>query len=84
MVRRAPLGVQQPGYDRPLPQSIILGGVLAGVEPTGRRVEVEQIHMFCVRDGQLTEHFAVRDDLGMGRQLGLLPDAPVSARTDAS
>ncbi len=55
---------------------IVLGGLLAGVEPTGRRVEVEQIHMFRVRDGTITEHFAVRDDLGMGRQLGLLPDAP--------
>ncbi len=55
---------------------IVLGGLLAGVEPTGRRVEVEQIHMFRVRDGMITEHFAVRDDLGMARQLGLLPDAP--------
>lgn len=56
----------------------VLGGVLAGVEPTGRRVEMESIHMFRVRDGKLTEHFAVRDDLGMGRQLGLLPDAPAT------
>jgi predicted ester cyclase len=56
----------------------ILGGVLAGVEPTGRRVEMESIHMFRVGDGKLAEHFAVRDDLGMGRQLGLPPDAPVT------
>ncbi len=55
---------------------IVLGGLLAGVEPTGRRVEVEQIHMFRVRGETITEHFAVRDDLGMGWQLGLLPDAP--------
>jgi predicted ester cyclase len=55
----------------------VLGSLLAGVEPTGRRIEVDSIHMFRVRDGKLTEHFAVRDDLGMGRQLGLLPDAPI-------
>jgi predicted ester cyclase len=55
----------------------VLGSLLAGVEPTGRRIEVDSIHMFRVRDGKLTEHFAVRDDLGMGRQLGLLPDLPV-------
>ncbi len=57
-----------------------LGGVLAEVEPTGRRVEVDQIHMFRVRDGKISEHFAVRDDLGMGRQLGLLPEGPPGRR----
>ncbi len=59
---------------------LVLGGVLAEVEPTGRRVEVDQIHMFRVRDGKISEHFAVRDDLGMGRQLGLLPEGPPGRR----
>lgn len=41
--------------------------------PTGRRVSVELAHMFRVVDGRLTEHWAVRDDLGMMQQLGALP-----------
>jgi predicted ester cyclase len=54
----------------------VVGGVLAGVEPTQRRVEVAALHMHRIRDGKIIEHFAVRDDLGMGRQLGLLPEGP--------
>jgi hypothetical protein len=52
--------------------------MLQGVKPTGKRVEVLHFHSFRVRDGQFTEHAAVRDDLGMLLQLGLLrrPGAP--------
>lgn len=48
------------------------GGMLNGVEPTGRPVEVLQFHSFRIAGGQITEHAAVRDDLGMLVQLGLL------------
>ena len=48
------------------------GGMLAGVEPTGRRVEVLQFHSFRVSGAQIREHAAVRDDLGMCLQLGLI------------
>jgi predicted ester cyclase len=48
------------------------GGMLAGVAPTGRRVEVLQFHGFRVRASQILEHAAVRDDLGMCLQLGLV------------
>jgi predicted ester cyclase len=47
-------------------------GMLKGVAPTGRRVEVLQFHSFRVRDGEITEHAAVRDDMGMMLQLGLV------------
>lgn len=50
----------------------VFSGMLKGVEPTGKRVEVLHFHSFRVRDGQITEHAAVRDDLGMLLQLGLL------------
>ncbi len=50
----------------------VFSGMLAGVEPTGKRVEVLHFHSFRVRDGQITEHAAVRDDLGMLVQLGLI------------
>jgi len=50
----------------------IFHGMLSGVAPTGRRVEVLQYHDFLVRGGEIAEHAAVRDDLGMLVQLGLV------------
>lgn len=52
------------------------GGMLVGVQPTGRTFEVQHIHMYRVLDGKIAEHFASRDDVGMMRQLGLLPPPP--------
>jgi len=49
-------------------------GELMGVAPTGRRVGAQQSHWFRVEDGKLVEHWAVRDDLVMMQQLGVLPD----------
>jgi len=46
--------------------------MLAGVAPTGKRVQVLQFHSFRVSGSQISEHSAVRDDLGMLLQLGLL------------
>jgi len=46
-------------------------GMLTGVAPTGKAVSVLQFHSFRVRDGQICEHAAVRDDMGMVLQLGL-------------
>ena len=46
-------------------------GALTGVEPTGRRVEVRQAHEFRIEAAEIVEHGAIRDDLGMLRQLGL-------------
>ncbi len=50
----------------------IFSGMLKGVPPTGKRVEVLNFHSFRIRDGQISEHAAVRDDLGMLLQLGLV------------
>lgn len=47
-------------------------GMLNGVAPTGKPVRVLQFHSFVVRNAQILEHAAVRDDLGMLLQLGLL------------
>ena len=52
------------------------GGMLVGVQPTGRTFEVQHIHMYRVLDGKIAEHFANRDDVGMMRQLDLLPPPP--------
>lgn len=47
------------------------GGMLDGVAPTGKRVKVLQFHSFRVSGNHISEHAAVRDDLGMVLQLGL-------------
>ena len=46
-------------------------GEFLGRHPTGRCFAVQQIHMFRVKEGQIAEHWAARDDVGMMRQLGL-------------
>jgi predicted ester cyclase len=40
--------------------------------PSGEPVSVELAHMFRLRDGKIAEHWAVRDDLGMMQQLGVI------------
>ncbi len=49
------------------------GGMLVGVEPTQKHFEAYHIHWFKLRAGKIAEHTANRDDIGMMRQLGLLP-----------
>jgi predicted ester cyclase len=58
----------------------VMSGLLAGLPPTGKRVEFQAMHWFKVRDGKIIAHYAVREDLSIARQLGLLPSpqpAPV-------
>jgi predicted ester cyclase len=50
----------------------IFHGMLAGIAPTGRRVEVPQFHSFRIRSSEIAEHAATRDDLGMLMQLGIV------------
>lgn len=54
----------------------INGGMLVGVAPTGKHFEVQHIHWYQLRAGKIVDHWANRDDVGMMRQLGLLPPAP--------
>ena len=51
-------------------------GPFNGIEPTGKRINHKQVHIFTVSDGQITRHRAVRDDLGLLLQLGWRPNAP--------
>jgi len=46
-------------------------GEFLGRPPTGRSFAVQQIYLFRVSDGQIVEHWAARDDVGMMHQLGL-------------
>lgn len=45
--------------------------------PTGKTFAVRQSHWLRVADGLVTEHWAVRDDLGQGLQLGWIPPTPL-------
>ena len=47
--------------------------LLTGVAVTGREIAWVYIHIFRVADGQLAEHWATRDDVGLLRQLGAWP-----------
>jgi predicted ester cyclase len=48
-------------------------GELMDIAPTGKRFAAQQSHWFRVMDCRLAEHWAVRDDLGMLQQLGIMP-----------
>jgi steroid delta-isomerase-like uncharacterized protein len=54
-------------------------GPFQGIPPTGHSFQQEHMHFVRFRDGKAIEHRAVRDDLGMMRQLGVIP-APADAR----
>lgn len=54
-------------------------GQFHGLRPTGRVVEQRQTHWIRMRDGKLVEHQAVRDDLGLLVQLGVVPVSGVLA-----
>jgi predicted ester cyclase len=45
-------------------------GTFNGIAPTGKRIRHKQVHIFRIRDGRITRHRAVRDDLGLLLQLG--------------
>ena len=64
------------GTHKGVSQRPVNGGVYLGVAPTGKSFSVLHTHWFIVQDGLIVEHRATRDDLGMSRQLGLLPPAP--------
>jgi steroid delta-isomerase-like uncharacterized protein len=48
-------------------------GAFMGIPPTGRRFALRAVHILRIQDGKVAEHWAVRDDLGMLRQLGVAP-----------
>ena len=49
-------------------------GSLMGMPPTGRSVRQDHMHFVRFEDGKAVEHWGVRDDFGMMKQLGLLPE----------
>jgi predicted ester cyclase len=51
-------------------------GIDAVFPPTNKTFAMTQSHWFRVEDGLIIEHWANRDDLGTGRQLGWIPPSP--------
>jgi predicted ester cyclase len=60
------------GTHRGIQRFPLNGGLMVGVEPTGKHFETLHIHWFKMRDGKIVEDDRTRDDIGMYRQLGLL------------
>jgi steroid delta-isomerase-like uncharacterized protein len=48
-------------------------GPLLGIEPTGKRLEIDGIDHFVVRDGKVVSNFVVVDQLDYARQIGMMP-----------
>jgi steroid delta-isomerase-like uncharacterized protein len=49
-------------------------GPFMGMPPTGHTVRQDQMHIVRFRDGKAIEHWGVRDDSGMMRQLGVIAE----------
>ena len=62
------------GTHRGVAQTDIYGGMLRGAQPLGKHFEVLRAHWWRFKDGKIVWHQVVSDDLGMMRQLGLIPD----------
>ena len=53
-------------------------GTFFDLPPTGRRFAYRQMHMLRMVDGKATEHWAVRDDAALRRQLTGEQERPVA------
>jgi steroid delta-isomerase-like uncharacterized protein len=49
------------------------GGPLLGIEPTGKKLAIDGMDHFVVRDGKVVSNFVVFDQMQYGRQLGMMP-----------
>ena len=49
------------------------GGPVQGIEPTGRKIELDGMDHFVMRDGKTVSNFIVFDQLQWARQVGFLP-----------
>jgi predicted ester cyclase len=55
-------------------------GPLQDIAPTGKRVELDGIDHFVLRDGDVVSNFVVFDQMQYARQIGMLP--PQASRAD--
>ncbi len=48
-------------------------GDFFGIPPSGKVVEMTGVHVLRIADGKIAEHWGSNDDLGLMRQLGVVP-----------
>lgn len=48
-------------------------GSFGDMKATGRKIDIDVLDLFQIRDNRLIEHWALLDNLGMLKQLGALP-----------
>jgi predicted ester cyclase len=56
-------------------------GDFFGIPPTGRPVTLTGVHILRLQEGRIAEHWGSNDDLGLMRQLGVIPDPAAVAAT---
>ncbi len=57
-------------------------GRLLGIAPTGKRIEIDGIDHFVMRDGKVVSNFVVADQMDYARQIGMMPpDGSILDRT---
>lgn len=49
------------------------GAAWQGIAPTGKRIELDGIDHFVMRDGKVESNFVVFDQLQFARQIGMMP-----------
>ena len=49
-------------------------GRLQGLEGTGRRLRLDGVDVFTLRDGKIASNFVIFDQTQWGRQIGLMPE----------
>lgn len=61
--------------DRVVARVVMTGtqtGNLFGIPPTGKSIRINQINIEQIKNGKITEHWRVTDELTMMKQLGLI------------
>ncbi len=53
-------------------------GELMGVPPSGKRFEIEEVHIARIADGKIVERWSHADFPGLMQQIGGMPAAPVT------
>lgn len=48
-------------------------GTLLGIEATGKRLEIDGMDHFTIRDGKVVSNFVIVDQLQYARQIGMMP-----------
>jgi predicted ester cyclase len=54
-------------------------GDFMGIAPTGREVAYDYVHIVRFKDGKAIEHWGLRDDMTLMRQLGVVPERPTAS-----